>query len=117
MDTSFFKEIKPYSRKGNNIKNAKRIYHFIIEFMCKIMSSKMANAEHNELTHGIYSVRISPFINSFLYTSPGFFKPFSSIIINLGHPISVILINGVLSAGLHRRFINQRVIIIINEKR
>ena len=116
MDTLFFREIKPYNRGGNDIKNAKGTYHLIIEFTCKTTSFKMANIKHNELTHGVYSVRISPFINPFLHTNPGFFKPFSSIIVNLGHPISVILVSGILSAGLRRRVIGRRVISVINKK-
>ena len=77
----------------------------------------MASIKHNELTHGVYSVKISPFINLFLYTNPGFFKPFSSIIVNLGYLMGVVLINGILNAGLRRRVIGQRVIIIIGKKR
>ena len=81
MDTPFFREIKPYSRGGNNIKNAKRIYYFIIEFMCRTTSFKMVSVEHNELTYSVYSERILPFVNLFLYTNPGFFEPFLSIIV------------------------------------
>ena len=44
----------------------------------------MVSIKYNKLTHGVYSGKISPFINLFLYTNPGFFKPFSNIIINLG---------------------------------
>ena len=117
MDTPFFREIKPYNRGGNNIKNIKRTYHFIIEFTCKITSFKMVSVKHNELIHGVYSGRILPFISLFLYTNPGFFKPFSSIIINLGHPMGVILVNGIPSARLRRLIINQRVISVINKKR
>ena len=117
MDTPFFREIKPYSRGGNNTKNAKRTYYLIIEFTYKITSFKMANVKYNELTHGVYSGRISPFINPFLHTNPGFFKPFSSIIVNLGHPMGIILVNGIPSAGFRRRVISQRVISVINEKR
>ena len=116
MNTPFFREIKPYNRGENNIKNAKRIYHFIIEFICRITSFKMASVKYNELTHGVYSERISLFINPFLYTNPGFFKPFSSIIVNLGHPIGVILANRIPSAGLRRRVIGRRVISVIGEK-
>ena len=76
----------------------------------------MVNVKYNELTHGVYSVEISPFINPFLYTNPGFFKPFSSIIINLGYPMGVVLVNGISSAGLYRRIISQRVIFVINKK-
>ena len=117
IDTPFFREIKPYNRGGNNIKNAKRTYHFIIKFTCKITSFKMASVKYNKLIHGVYSVRILPFINPFLYTNPGFFKPFLNIIVNLGHPMGVILINRILSAGLRRRVIGQKVISIINKKR
>ena len=113
----FFREIKPYNRGGNNTKNAKRTYHLIIEFTYRITSFKMASIKHNKLTHGVYSVRISPFINPFLHTNPGFFEPFSSIIVNLGHPMGVMLANGIPSAGLHRRVINRRVISVISEKR
>ena len=117
MDTPFFWEIKPYSRGGNNTKNAKGIYYFIIKFTYRITSFKMASIKHNKLTHGVYSGRISPFINLLLYINPGFFKPFSSIIVNLGYLIGVILINGIPSAGLRRRVISRRVISVINEKR
>ena len=116
MDTPFFREIKPYSRGGDNIKNAKGIYHFIIEFTCRITSFKMASIKYNELTHGVCSVRISPFVSLFLYTNPGFFEPFSSIIINLGYLMGVILVNGIPSAGLRRRVIGRRVIFVIGEK-
>ena len=116
MDTPFFREIKPYSHRGNNIKNAKGTYHFMIEFTCKTTSFKMVSIKHNELTHGVYSGRISPFISLFFYTNPGFFEPFSSIIVNLGHPIGVILVSGIPSAGLRRRVISQRVISVFNEK-
>ena len=77
----------------------------------------MASVKYNELTHGVYSERILPFINLFLYTNPGFFKPFSSIIVNLGYPINVILVNRIPSAGLRRRVIGRRVIFVIGEKR
>ena len=87
MDTLFFWEIKPYSRGGNDIKNAKGIYYFIIEFMCRTISFKMASIKYNELTYGVCSERILPFVSLFLYTNLGFFKPFSSIIINLGYPM------------------------------
>ena len=103
MDTPFFREIKPYNRGGNNIKNTKGTYYLMIEFTCRTTSFKMASVKHNELTHGVYSVRISPFINLFLYTDPGFFEQFSSIIINLGYLMGVILVNGIPSAGLRRR--------------
>ena len=116
MDTPFFWEIKPYNHGGNNIKNAKRTYHFIIKFTCRTTSFKMASVEHNELTHGVCSGRISPFVSPFLHTNPGFFEPFSSIIINLGYPMSVVLVNGIPSAGLRRRVISQRMIFVINEK-
>ena len=116
MDTPFFREIKPYSRGGNNIKNAKKTYHFIIKFICRTTSFKMVNVKHNELIHGVYSVRISPFINPFLYINPGFFKPFLSIIINLGYPMGIMLVNGIPSAGFRRRVMSQRVISVINEK-
>ena len=117
INTPFFWKIKPYNRRENNTKNAKKTYHFIIEFIYKITSFKMVSVKHNKLTHGVYLVKISPFINPFLYTNPGFFKPFSSIIVNLSYPISIILANGILSAGLRRRVINQRVISVINEKK
>ena len=102
MDTPFFQKIKPYNHGGNNTKNTKKTYHLIIEFTCRITSFKMVSIKHNKLTHGVYSVRISPFINPFLYINPGFFKPFSSIIINLGYPMGVMLVNGIPSAGLRR---------------
>ena len=76
----------------------------------------MASVKHNKLTHGVYSERISPFISPFLHTNPGFFEPFLSIIINLGHPIGVVLANGIPSAGLRRRVIGRKVISIIGEK-
>ena len=117
MDTLFFREIKPYSRGGNDIKNAKRIYHFMIEFTCRITSFKMANFEYNELTHSVYSGGILPFISLFLYTNPGFFEPFLSIIINLGYLIGVVLVSGIPSAGLRRQVVSQRVIFVISEKR
>ena len=103
MDTPFFREIKPYSRGGNNIKNAKGTYHFIIEFTCRTTSFKMVSVKYNELTHGVCSVRISPFISPFLHTNPGFFEPFSSIIVNLGYPMGIMLVSGISSAGLRRR--------------
>ena len=77
----------------------------------------MASIKYNKLTHGVYSVRISPFINLFLHTNPGFFKPFSSIIINLGYPIGVVLANRIPSAGLRQQVMSRRVISVINEKR
>ena len=77
----------------------------------------MASIEHNELTHGVYSVRILPFVSPFLYTNPGFFEPFSSIIVNLGYPMGIILVSGIPSAGLRRRVISRRVISVISEKR
>ena len=116
MDTPFFREIKPYSRGGNDIKNAKGTYYFIIEFMCRIMSFKMASVEYNELIYGVYSERISPFISLFLYTNPGFFEPFSSIIVNLGYPIGVMLASRIPSVGLRRRVMGRRVISVIGEK-
>ena len=76
----------------------------------------MASIKYNELTHGVYLVKISPFISLFLYTNLGFFKPFSSIIINLGYLMGVVLVSGISSAGLYRRVINRRVIFIINKK-
>ena len=76
----------------------------------------MVSVEYNELIHGVYSERISPFINLFLYTNPGFFEPFLSIIINLGYPMGVMLINRISSAGLRRRVVGQRVISVIGEK-
>ena len=103
MNTLFFREIKPYNRGGNNIKNAKGTYHFIIEFIYKTMSFKIASIKYNELTHGVYSVRILPFVSPFLYTNPGFFEPFLNIIINLGYPMGVVLVSGIPSAGLRRR--------------
>ena len=116
MDTPFFREIKPYSRGGNNIKNAKGTYYFIIKFIYKTINFKMVNVKYNKLTHGVYSVRISPFINPFLYTNPGFFEPFLSIIINLGYLMGVVLISGIPSAGLRRRVMGRRVISVIGEK-
>ena len=89
----------------------------MIEFMCRITSFKMANVEHNELTHGVCSGRISPFISLFLHTNPGFFKPFSSIIVNLGYLMGIVLASGIPSAGLRRRVMSRRVISVINEKR
>ena len=77
----------------------------------------MVSVKYNELTHGVYSERILPFINLFLYINPGFFKLFLSIIVNLGYPMGVILVNRILSAGLRRRVIGQKVISVINEKR
>ena len=117
MDTLFFREIKPYSRGGNNTKDTKGTYHFIIEFMCRITSFKMASIKYNKLIHGVCLGRISPFINLFLYTNPGFFEPFLSIIVNLGHPMGIMLANRILSAGLRRRVISRGVISIISEKR
>ena len=117
MDTPFFQKIKPYNHRGNNSKNAKGTYYFIIEFTYKTTSFKMAGVEYNELTHGVYSERISPFINLFLYTNPGFFEPFLSIIINLGYPMGIVLVSGIPSAGLRRRVISRRVISVISEKR
>ena len=70
MDTPFFQEIKPYNHGGNNIKDAKETYYFMIEFTCRITSFKMAIIEYNKLTHGVYLGRILPFINPFLYTNP-----------------------------------------------
>ena len=116
MDLPFFREIKPYNRGGNNIKNAKGTYYFIIEFTCRTTSFKMASIKHNELTHGVYLERISPFINLFLYTNPGFFEPFSSIIVNLGYPMGIVLVNGIPSAGLRRRVMGRKVISVISEK-
>ena len=51
----------------------------------------MASIKYNKLTHGVCLVRILPFINPFLYTNPGFFEPFSSIIVNLGYPMGVVV--------------------------
>ena len=116
MDTPFFWEIKPYSRGGNDIKNAKGTYYFMIEFMCRTTSFKMASVEYNKLTHGVYLVRISPFISLFLYTNPGFFKPFLSIIVDLGYPMGVMLVSRIPSAGLRRRVVGRRVISVIGEK-
>ena len=116
MDIPFFREIKPYNRRGNNTKNVKGTYYLIIEFTYRTISFKMANIKHNKLTHGIYSERILPFINPFLYTNPGFFEPVLSIIVNLGYPMGVVLVNGIPSAGLRRRVIGRRVISVINKK-
>ena len=116
MDTLFFREIKPYSSGGNNIKNAKGTYHLMIEFTCRTTSFKMASVEYNELTHGVCLVRISPFISPFLYTNPGFFEPFSSIIVDLGYPMGVMLASRIPSAGLRRRVMGRRVISVIGEK-
>ena len=77
----------------------------------------MVNIKHNKLTHGVYSERISPFISLFLYTNPGFFEPFLSIIVNLGYPMGVVLVNRISNAGLRRRVLSQRVIPVINKKR
>ena len=85
--------------------------------MCRITSFKIVSIKYNELTHGVYSVRISPFISLFLHTNPGFFEPFLNIIINLGHPMGVMLASGILSAGLRRRVMGRRVISVINKKR
>ena len=76
----------------------------------------MVSIKYNKLIHGIYLKKISPFINLFLYTNPGFFKPLLNIIIDLGYPIGVILINRISSAGLRRRVMGQRVISVINKK-
>ena len=116
MDTPFFREIKPYSRGGNDIKDAKGTYHFMIEFTCKTTSFKMASVKHNELTHGVCLERISPFIGPFLYTNPGFFEPFLSIIINLGYSMGIMLASRIPSAGLRRRVMGRRVISVIGEK-
>ena len=117
MDTPFFREIKSYNRGGNNTKNAKWTYYFIIEFTCRITSFKMVSVKYNKLTHGVYSGRISPFISLFFYINPGFFEPFLGIIVNLGYPMGIVLVNGIPSAGLYRRVISRRVIFIIGEKR
>ena len=77
----------------------------------------MASAKYNKLTHGVYSVTILPFINLFLYINPGFFKPFLSIIINLGYLIGIILVNKIPNAGLRRRVISRKVISVINKKK
>ena len=66
----------------------------------------MASVEYNELTHGVCSVRISPFISPFLYTNLGFFEPFLSIIVNLGYLMGVVLVSGIPSAGLRRRVVS-----------
>ena len=76
----------------------------------------MANVKYNKLTHGVYSVKILPFINLFLYTNPGFFEPFLSIIVNLGYPMGIMLVSGIPSAGLRRRIIGRKVISVINKK-
>ena len=117
MDTPFFREIKPYSRGGNNIKNAKGIYYLMIEFTCRTTSFKMASVEYNELTHGVCLGRILPFVSPFLYTNPGFFEPFSSIIVNLGCLMGVVLVSGIPSAGFRRQVVSRRVIFVISEKR
>ena len=98
------------------LRTAKGTYHLIIEFMCKITSFKIASVKYNKLTHGVYSERILPFINPFLYTNPGFFEPFLSIIVDLGYIMGVILANRIPSAGLRRRIMGQRVISVIGEK-
>ena len=116
MDTPFFRKIKPYSRGGNNIKNTERTYYFVIKFTCRTTSFKMVSIKYNKLTHGVYSERISLFINPFLYINPGFFKPFSSIIVDLGYPMGVILASRIPSAGFRRRVMGQRVISVIGEK-
>ena len=74
MDTPFFREIKPYNRGGNNIKNTKKTYHFIIEFICRTINFKIASVKHNELTHGVYLVRISPFVSPIPLYKPGIFR-------------------------------------------
>ena len=117
MDTLFFREIKPYNRGGNDIKNAKKTYYLIIEFTCRTTSFKIASIKYNELTHGVYLVRILPFISPFPHTNPGFFEPFLSIIINLGYPMGIILVSRIPSAGLRRRVMSRRVISVISEKR
>ena len=106
MDTLFFREIKPYSRGGNNTKDAKGTYHLMIEFTCRTTSFKMVSVEYNELTYGVCLERISPFVSPFLHTNPGFFEPFSSIIVNLGHPMGIMLASGIPSAGLRRRVVS-----------
>ena len=116
MDTLFFREIKPYSRGGNDIKNTKGTYHFMIEFTYRITSFKMVSVKYNELTHGVYSERILPFISPFLYTNPGFFEPLLSIIVNLGYLMGVMLVSRILSVGLRRRVMGRRVIFVIGEK-
>ena len=85
--------------------------------MYKIINFKKASIQYNKLTHGVYCGRILPFINLFLYTNLQFFEPFSNIIINLGYPISVMLVNGIPNTGLRRWVISRRVISIINKKR
>ena len=77
----------------------------------------MVSVEYNKLTYGVCSVRISPFVSPFLYTNPGFFEPFSSIIVNLGYLMGIMLVSGISSAGLRRRVISRRVISVINKKR
>ena len=67
--------------------------------MCRMTSFKMASVEYNELIYGVYLVRILPFISLFLYTNPGFFELFSSIIVNLGYLIGVMLASRIPSAG------------------
>ena len=39
-----------------------------------------------------------------------------TIIINLGYPMGVMLVNGIPSAGLRRRVVSRRVISVISEK-
>ena len=65
MDILFFRKIKPYNRGGNNIKKAKRIYYFIIEFICRIISYKMASVKYNKLIYSVCLVRILPFMSLF----------------------------------------------------
>ena len=77
----------------------------------------MVSIKYNELIHGVCLERILPFINPFLYINPGFFKPFLSIIVNLGYLMGVILINRIPSAGFCRRVTGRRVIFVIGEKR
>ena len=76
----------------------------------------MVSVKYNELIHGVYSERILPFINPFLYTNPGFFEPFSSIIIDLGYLMGVMLASRIPSAGLRRRVMGRKVIFVSGEK-
>ena len=76
----------------------------------------MVSVEYNELTHGVYSERISLFINPFLYINPGFFEPLLSIIVDLGHLMGVMLVSRISSAGLRRRVMGRKVIFVIGEK-
>ena len=80
------------------------------------MSFKITSIKYNKLIHSVYSERILPFISPFLHTNPGFFKPFLSIIVDLGYPMGVMLVSRIPSAGLRRRVMGQKVISVIGEK-